>query len=74
MVEKTHNMSLKHIWRHLWWQTAICQSNTYGGIYGGRVLSVNQTDMAAFMVAGCYLSIKTLIIFLVGNQFYQQVQ
>ena len=38
--------SIKHIWQHLWWQSAICQSNTSGDIYGGRVLSVNQnTDI-----------------------------
>ena len=39
---KTQDMSIKHIWWHLWWQIAICQSNTFGGIYGGRLLSVNQ--------------------------------
>ena len=32
----------KHIWWHLWWQGAIWQSNTSGGIYGGRLRSANQ--------------------------------
>ena len=39
---KTQDMSIKHIWRHLWQQIAICQSNTSGGIYGSRLLSLNQ--------------------------------
>ena len=38
-----------------------------------RYLSI-KTHLAAFMAADCDLSIKTLIIFLVGNKFYQQVQ
>ena len=71
---KTQDTSIKHIWWHLWWHIAICQSNTSGGIYGSRVLSVNQTHLVAFMVAECYLSIKTLIILLAGNRLYQQIQ
>ena len=55
-------------------KTRTHQSNTPGGIYGGRLLSVNQTHLAAFMAANCYLSIKTLIILLVGNKLYQQIQ
>ena len=39
---KTQDTSIKHIWWHLWQQIAICQSNTSGGIYGNRLLSVNQ--------------------------------
>ena len=50
------------------------QSNISGSIYGGRLLSVNQTHLVAFMVADCSLSIKTLIILLVGNKLYQQTQ
>ena len=56
----------------------------YGGIYMGPVSQakmshlwwqntgqVNQIHLAAFMVADCYLSIKTLIILLAGNKPYQ---
>ena len=50
------------------------QLNISGGIYGGRLLSVNQTHQATFMVANCYLSIKTHLAAFMAADCYLSIK
>ena len=71
---KTQDTSIKHIWWHLWWQIAICQSNTSGDIYGGRLLSVNQNTSGSIYGSRLLSVNQNTDNITSRNKLYQQIQ